>query len=131
MIQSADTHHNALYTSKTIQNELIVACGHIIHTSILKDIKAAHLFSVMADEATGVANDEQLSISLCYVKHDMRTMAFSECVTRVSGESIAEVSWQVRRKEWQRALLSSSQRLYTPNALLMFSTCVVKCCSIT
>ena len=89
-IQSADTHHNALYTSKNIQNELIVACGHIIHTSILKDIKAAHLFSVMADEATGVANDEQLSISLRYVQHDMRTMAFSECVTRVSGESIAD-----------------------------------------
>ena len=48
----------------------LMRCGHIIRTSILKDIKAAHLFSVIADEATDAANDKQLSISLCYVKHN-------------------------------------------------------------
>lgn len=43
---------NALYTSKTVQNELIEICGDIIRDAILKEIRSASLFSVMADEAT-------------------------------------------------------------------------------
>ena len=72
-IQSGDTiltehlqsaHRNALYTSKTIQNEVIDICGNVIRENILEEIRVARFFSVMVDEGTNAANDEQLTISL-------------------------------------------------------------------
>ncbi|KAL5515813.1 hypothetical protein EMCRGX_G001034 [Ephydatia muelleri] len=59
---------NALYTSKTVQNELIVICGDIIRNKILAKVLQAKYFSIIADEATDVANDEQLSICIRYVE---------------------------------------------------------------
>lgn len=57
-------NRNALYTSKTTQNQLIEVCGSIIRNSILEQIRTASQFSIMADEATDSTNDEQLSISV-------------------------------------------------------------------
>ena len=65
---------NALYTSKTIQNELIDVCGHIIRTSILTKVRAAHFFSVMVDEATDAANDEQFALCVHYVDPEVLTI---------------------------------------------------------
>ena len=45
-------------------------------------MREAQFFSVIADEATNVANDEQLSISVCYVDdsgHQERFLGFHEC----------------------------------------------------
>ena len=83
---------NALYTSKTIQNQLIKICGDIIRETILNQVRTANLFS--ADEATDSANDEQLAISLRYVNPssesiEERFIAFSECITGITGEAIA------------------------------------------
>ena len=61
---------NAIYTSKTVQNQLIATCGHIISSKILQHIQAARFFSIIADEATDSANDEQLSISLRFVNEE-------------------------------------------------------------
>ena len=105
-LQSAHQHRNALYTSKTIQNEIIDICGNIIRETILEEIRAARYFSIMVDEATDAANDEQLTVSLRYVhpstrKIEERFLAFSECVTGVSGGAIADrilrllSSWQL------------------------------------
>ena len=48
----------------------------------------------MADEATDAANDEQLAVSICYVKFSTRCieerfMTYSECLTGVTGYAIA------------------------------------------
>lgn len=53
---------NAVYTSKTIKNEIIAICGNLIRQELLDSIKEASFFSIIADEATDVANKEQLSI---------------------------------------------------------------------
>ncbi len=62
------------YTSKTIQNELIIVCGSYISEKI---------FSVIADEATDSANCEQLSMVLRFVDADMNIreefLGFTEC----------------------------------------------------
>ena len=52
---------NAMYISKTIQNQMITVCGDIIRKKILEMIRKVGFFSVIADEATDTANDEQLS----------------------------------------------------------------------
>lgn len=48
---------NAVYTSKTIQNEIIAICGSLIMQQILDSIKEALFFLVIADEATDVAKN--------------------------------------------------------------------------
>ena len=86
---------NSLYTSKTIQNELIEICGDIIRNTILKQVHAANLFSIMANKATDSANDEQLAISWRYVnqssqKIEERLLAFSECKAGVTDSALAD-----------------------------------------
>ena len=54
------TGHNALYTSKNIQNELIEICGQIII-----DVKQA-CTQVMADEASDSSNKKQHAITIRY-----------------------------------------------------------------
>ena len=49
----------------------------------------------MVDEATDAANDEQLAVSIRYVKPNTRCieerfLAFSECLTGVTGNGIAD-----------------------------------------
>ena len=81
-----------LYTSKTIQNDLISICGDLIRNKILEKICHACYFSVLADEATDAANDEQLSISIRYVDEGSPTkvfMGFHKCVSGVTGQAIA------------------------------------------
>ena len=77
-------------------------CSNIIGETILKEICAARYFSIMVDEATDAANDGQMSVSLQYVhpntrKIEERFVAFSECVTGVSGKAIADpILWGVK-----------------------------------
>ena len=58
---------NATYTSKTLQNEIINLCGRRIQQSILSAVQSSPFYSIIADEASDAANDEQLAISLRYL----------------------------------------------------------------
>ena len=86
---------NALYTSKTVQYELIVICGDIIRNKTLAKVRQAKYVSIIADEATDVANDEQLSICihLRYVEEGVpqeKFIAFHECESGAASEAISE-----------------------------------------
>ena len=152
---------NALYTSKTIQNEIIEICGNIIRSTILGRARAAGVFSVMADEATDASNKEQLAICIrfvdrCTLQIEERFMCFSKCDTGVSGEAIADnilghfESWQLpasqlrgqtydgagamagkRRGASSRIVALHPKALYTHCAAHVLNLCVVKCCSIS
>lgn len=61
---------NAVYTSKTIQNELISLVGDEIKKRIIKDIQTAKYFSLLADEATDCGNLEQVSVVIRFVDGD-------------------------------------------------------------
>lgn len=94
-LKTASDHRNALYTSKTTQNEIINVCGDIIREAILADVHEAVFFTIMADEATDSANDEQLAVSVRYVNSRTRSieerfLAFSECLSGVTGRAIAD-----------------------------------------
>ena len=91
---TAGQHKTALYTSKTIQNE-IQLCGDSIRNSILEQVRATGSFSIMADEATDADNKEQLAICVRYINKSTHVMedsllGFSECVTGVTGEAISD-----------------------------------------
>ena len=118
-VQSGDTilvehlqsaHRNALYTSKTIQNEVIDICGNVIRENISEKILVARFYSVMVDEATDAANNEQLTVSLRYVHPnnkniEERFLAFSECVTGMSRKAMQIASF--------RFFLTGSYRVLT------------------
>ena len=47
-----------------MQNEMIATCGDIVRRKVVQRIHEAGFFSIIADEATDSANEEQLSISV-------------------------------------------------------------------
>lgn len=57
---------NAVYTSKTIQNDLIQCCGEEIRNTIIKRIKEAKYFSMIFDETTDAAHESQLTFCVRY-----------------------------------------------------------------
>lgn len=57
---------NASYRSIDIQNEIIAICGEIIKADIVKKVKEAEAYSVLADETADISGTEQLSIGLRY-----------------------------------------------------------------
>ena len=65
----------------------------LIRNKILAKVRQAKNFSIIADEATDMANDEQLSICIHYVEEGVpqeKFIAFHECVSGVMGEAISE-----------------------------------------
>ncbi|XP_065920295.1 52 kDa repressor of the inhibitor of the protein kinase-like [Dysidea avara] len=149
---------NAIYTSKTIQNDLVSICGDLIRNKILEKIRHACYFSVLADEATDVANDEQLSISIRYVDEGSPTevfMGFHKCVSGVTGQAIANdilsqlEKWQLQlpflrgqaydgagamagKSKGAAACITAKhpKALYTHCASHRLNLCVVKSCTI-
>ena len=55
---------NALYMSKTMQNELVAVVGDHIRKDIVSEVKVAKYYSVIADEVTDTSNNEELSLVL-------------------------------------------------------------------
>ena len=58
---------NATLVSKTIQNELIACAGNMIKEDIIKDVKDAKFWTIMAYETQDRAKREQLVIAIRYV----------------------------------------------------------------
>ena len=149
---------NALYTSKTIQNEIISMIGSAIQDAVIEEIHAAKFFTILADEVTDCANLEQVSIVIRYVDSEKRIREeFLGFVTveRITGKALAAalLSWLkehninvsfCRGQGYDGAFNMSSgtvgvQALIREVSLLTFYThchshqlnlCIVKACSI-
>ena len=89
-----DCPSNQTYRSKTIQNEIIEICGEMITEMLVKEIKEAKYFSVLADEATDCSNVEQMSVVLRFVDTLLKVreefLGFIPCQKGLSGEALAE-----------------------------------------
>ena len=89
---------NALYTSKTIQNEMISVLGSAIQDKLIQEVKAAKIFSILADEVTDCANLEQVSLVIRFFdgdKHIREEFLGFITVERITGEVLATalLSW--------------------------------------
>ena len=87
--------NNAKYQSPTIQNDLINATGEWIQEKILHEVRAAKYFSVCADEASDVANKEQLSLILRFVDQAglvrEEFISFFLCEYGTTGEAVSNL----------------------------------------
>ena len=128
-LETADC--NAMYTSKEVQNEMITICGDIIRNKILRRIRDAQFFSIITDETTDSANDEQLSISVQFIKDGIpreKFLGFAQVwallgiflPNSVSGSyslSFLEANPMMKLVQWQgkqRVITSTySKALYT------------------
>ena len=85
---------NATYRSETIQNEIIDCCGHHIRQIIINEVKEATYFSVLADEAQDVSNEEQTPLVLRFVDKNGNIceefIKFILCDEGVSGAAISK-----------------------------------------
>ena len=92
----AKSPHNARYTSKTIQNELVEVIGESIRNDILAEVKQAKFYSVIADEVTDTANKEELSLSLRFVLNVQVRQVFVDFVEveRITGPVLAQAILQ-------------------------------------
>ena len=93
---------NAKYQSPTIQNDLINATGEWMQEKILQEVRAAKYFSVCADEASDVANKEQLSLILRFVDQAglvrEEFISFFLCEYGTTGEAVSNLITNALRK---------------------------------
>jgi len=86
------SYKNAQYTSPDTQNEILKICQSLILNKIESEVKENALYSVIYDECTDCANQEQLSVSVQYVANDKvkkSFVGFFELSDGVTGEPIA------------------------------------------
>nr|XP_054594271.1 zinc finger MYM-type protein 1-like [Nothobranchius furzeri] len=58
--------HNAKFTSKVIQNEVLDCLAEMVRSEIIEEVKSSQYFSIMADETKDVSKQEQISFILRY-----------------------------------------------------------------
>ena len=149
---------NAVYTSKTIQNEMIAIVSSTVRNKIIKEIQHSKYFTILADEVTDCANLEQISVVIRFVDVNKQIREeFLDFITveRITGESIsaALLSWLqaheldvafCRGQGYDGASSMSSSNvgvqgrirevsplaLYTHCHSHQLNLCVVKACSI-
>lgn len=77
---------NAVYNSKTIENQLISVIGEWLTNKIVDEVKEARFFTVVADEVADVSNTEQMSIVVRYVDNQCEIKEeFIEFISCKSG----------------------------------------------
>jgi hypothetical protein len=85
---------NVSYLSKTTQNDLISCCGQVISDNILREIKLAKFFSIIADEAMDSSGKEQLSLVIRYVdsSNNIREdfLGFIHLSSGLSGKALSD-----------------------------------------
>ena len=91
-----DETKSASYTSKTLQNELLLCIKNYIQSEIIDQSKKqphGPLFEIQADESTDIGNKEQLGIALRYLAHGDKSteklIEFVEC-QETTGGAISE-----------------------------------------
>ncbi|KAL6481128.1 hypothetical protein MHYP_G00092080 [Metynnis hypsauchen] len=60
------SNHNAKYTSKIIQNEVLDCLADMVRTEITEKVKNSEVFSIVADETKDVKKKEQICLVLRY-----------------------------------------------------------------
>jgi len=81
-------------TSPQIQNDLITCCGDVIRDSLLKEVREAPAFSVLADEAVDCSDKEQMPIVVRFVDSSFIIrevfLGFAECDEGTTGRALAD-----------------------------------------
>jgi hypothetical protein len=75
---------------------MIDVVGTIIQSDILKEIKGAKYYSIIADELTDCSNKEQLSLSVRYVTNEAVKEMFLDFVEfeRITGQALSDAILQ-------------------------------------
>ena len=66
------------YTSPEIVNEILALMGNTVLRSIVSDIQSSSWFSIIADEATDISRNEQMSLSIRWT--DDNYQIYEECL---------------------------------------------------
>ena len=107
---------NANYQSQESQNELLKVVADTISETIINDIKASGMFSVIADEARDISCSEQMSICIRFVKE---AAIYERFISFVNVHELSAVSLAAE-------IVKNLQELN-----LTLSQCVAQCYELT
>lgn len=84
--------HNAKYTSKIIQNEVLDCLAEMVRSEIIEEVKESEFFSIMADETKDVSKQEQISFILRYYYNGVIKESFLhfESAERLNAAGLTE-----------------------------------------
>ena len=89
-----DCPANKTYRSKTIQNDILEICGHMVKEVIVEEVKKAKFFTVLADEATDCSNIKQMALVLRFLhsSHKIREdfLGFIACEDGLTGLALSQ-----------------------------------------
>ncbi len=69
------------YTSPEIVNEILALMGNTVLRSIVSDIQSSSWFSIIADEATDISRNEQMSLSIRWTNDNYQI--YEECLSNL------------------------------------------------
>ena len=85
---------HATYRLKAIQNGLTDCCGDFVKYQIIKEIRDAKFFSILADEVADLTDKKQMPLVLCFVDKEgfirEEYFKFVLLANGTSGENVAE-----------------------------------------
>ena len=86
---------NAIYTSKTIYEWIIDVLGEYVTEKLAEDVKSARFYSILADEAQDISNQEQMALVIRFVDKEKKIreefIGFIRCDKGVSGEALSKL----------------------------------------
>ena len=87
---------NAVYTSNTIQKDIVLLISEWIQNKIINDIEeGSGIFAIVADEGRDCANKEQMPVIVRYVDKYSTIceafLTFAECVYGTTGSQLADI----------------------------------------
>lgn len=95
VIESQKSGHrfSVHYLSSDLQNEFISACGELVRTTIIKELKGAKYFSIIVDATPDSSHTEQITFILRYLSWDddsfnmeERFVEFMDCNKKTGAE---------------------------------------------
>ncbi|XP_043222796.1 52 kDa repressor of the inhibitor of the protein kinase-like [Amphibalanus amphitrite] len=113
-----DGSGNALYTSKTVQNELLDVLRTLVQERVTNKVQKAQVWALMADDTTDISNREQMAVVARYVDENES----GQLVIREDPVALLDVMDVIRRsangpelkmsgKNLAEALLGSIRKL--------------------
>ena len=86
---------NAIYTSKTKNEQIIDVLGEYVTEKLAEDVKSARFYSILAGEAQDISNQEQMALVIRFVDKEKKIreefIGFIRCDKGVSGEALSKL----------------------------------------
>nr|CAI5858338.1 unnamed protein product [Callosobruchus analis] len=109
---------NAIYTSPTIQNELINLCGEVIQENVISEVRKTMAYSILADETADVSGKEQLSIGVRFYDESKKLVKSLETLSVEGNYATRKSAYQLHSAVTKPVFIISLQTIAKYSAVI-------------